>query len=103
MYFLRTLSIDVQLVIAKRGRSSDDDGASESSKQTGVTIKWAVKPLITKLMRMQWTGWKNPFSTVLTKNNAPPKYFDIIVRPMNLTYVRDNVNRNKYSSVRAKP
>lgn len=84
---------------AKRARPLDDEGAAASSKPTTVSVKSAVKPLITKLMRMQWPGWKNPFSIVLTKNKAPPNYFESIERPMNLTYIRDNVNKNKYSTV----
>lgn len=58
-----------------------------------------MKPLISKLIAMRWPDWSNPFSIVLKRSNAPPRYFEVVKRHMNLTYIRDNVNRNKYSSV----
>lgn len=62
-----------------------------------------MKPLISKLMQMRWAGWNNPFNSVLTKKNAPPRYFDYIKRPMNLTYVRENLMKSKYSTVSLGP
>eukprot|EP00752_Nemacystus_decipiens_P010207 g9096.t1 len=92
---------------AKRPRpSSDDDeeGAGDAFSSASATppnpdFKPTVKPLISKLVAMKWHGWRNPFMTVFNKSNAPPRYFEFIKRPMNLTYIRDNLNKNKYTSV----
>lgn len=62
-------------------------------------IKSTIKPFVAKLMAMKWPGWGNPFNIVLKKSNAPHRYFEYVKRPMNLTYIRDNVNRNKYQRV----
>lgn len=91
----------------KRPRpSSDDDeeGAGEAFPTAAAAaapgdFKSAVKPLVSKLVAMKWPGWSNPFVTVFKKSNAPPRYFDFIKRPMNLTFVRDNLSKNKYTSV----
>ncbi|CAM9395292.1 unnamed protein product [Hapterophycus canaliculatus] len=74
-------------------------GSSASSTAPPHDVRSAAKPLISKLVAMKWPGWGNPFMTVFKKSNAPPRYFEFIKRPMNLTFVRDNVNRNKYISV----
>lgn len=81
---------------AKRPRSPDDEQLHAPPLND---VKSVVKPLISKLMAMKWAGWGNPFSVVLRRNNAPPGYFEIVRRPMNLTYIRDNLNRNQYSTV----
>ena len=80
---------------AKRARSPD----VEDNFPPPPDIKAIVKPLISKLIAMKWPGWSNPFSIVLKRSNAPPRYFEVVKRHMNLIYIRDNVNRNKYSTV----
>lgn len=82
---------------AKRARPPEDE--APSTGQQPAAFRAILKPFIAKLMQMKWTGWNNPFSTVLTKKNAPPRYFDFIKRPMNLTYIRDNLTKNKYYTV----
>lgn len=90
----------------KRPRSSSDDddemtGAwgSSSTPPAAADLKSAVKPLISSLVAMKWPDWSNPFMTVFKKNNAPPRYFEFVKRQMNLTFIRENLNRNKYTSV----
>lgn len=92
---------------SKRPRpSSDDDdeltgGVGSSSVPTeAADLKSAVKPLISRLVAMKWPDWGNPFMTVFKKNNAPPRYFEFVKRQMNLTFIRENLNKNKYTSVR---
>ncbi|CAM9450791.1 unnamed protein product [Scytosiphon promiscuus] len=93
---------------SKRPRPlSDDEGESRESFFTGSgsstapphDVRSAVKPLISKLVAMKWPGWSNPFMTVFKKSNAPPRYFEFIKRPMNLTFIRENLNKNKYMTV----
>eukprot|EP00903_Cladosiphon_okamuranus_P009558 g9100.t2 len=92
---------------AKRPRPSSDGDEGEAGEALSSTsaippspdLKSTVKPLISKLVAMKWPGWNNPFMTVFKKGNAPPRYFEFIKRPMNLTFVRDNLNKNKYISV----
>lgn len=80
---------------AKRARSPD----VEDTLPPPPDIKAIVKPLISKLIAMKWPGWSNPFSIVLKRSNAPPRYFEVVKRHMNLIYIRDNINKNRYSTV----
>ncbi|CAM9482101.1 unnamed protein product [Ascophyllum nodosum] len=80
-----------------RSRPTDDE---QRHAPPSNNVKTVVKPLIAKLMAMKWAGWGNPFSVVIKRSNAPLGYFDIVKRPMNLTYIRDNLNRNSYPTVR---
>lgn len=58
-----------------------------------------MKPLISKLVAMKWPDWSNPFMTVFKKSTAPPRYFEFVKKQMNLTFMRDNLNKNKYTTV----
>ncbi|CBJ31749.1 conserved unknown protein [Ectocarpus siliculosus] len=96
----------------KRQRPSSDNEEGEMASASGYSssasaaaplsqdAKSLVKPLISRLVAMKWpSGWGNPFTTVFKKSNAPPRYFEFIKRPMNLTFIRDNLNKNKYTTV----
>ncbi|CAM9133551.1 unnamed protein product [Ectocarpus fasciculatus] len=97
-----------QALKRQRPSSDNEDGASASGYSSSASaaaplsqdVKSLVKPLVSRLVAMKWpAGWGNPFTTVFKKSNAPPRYFEYIKRPMNLTFIRDNLNKNKYITV----
>ncbi|CAM9244692.1 unnamed protein product [Discosporangium mesarthrocarpum] len=88
--------------LAKRARSAAASADSEGMVEAGAPrniVKALVTPLMQQLWQKQWIGWGNPFVPVLTKKNAPKGYFDYIKKPMNLTWIKEKVSRNKYTKV----
>ncbi|GAX28429.1 hypothetical protein FisN_4Hu380 [Fistulifera solaris] len=63
-------------------------------------------PIFKKLWEMEFAhlGGINPFRVVIDRENCAsvgaPDYFDIIEKPMNLTYIQQKVEGRKYESLR---
>lgn len=68
----------------------------------------ALHQIIEKVFKKYWDmefpnlGGTNPFRIVIDRESAPhiaPDYFNVIVTPMNLTYIKDKVKGQKYSTL----
>lgn len=76
---------------------------TESPKEK---VRGYVEPLFQMLWNMEFDNLhgSNPFRTVIDRNNCAvvgaPDYFEIIKRPMNLTWIKEKVEHAKYNNIR---
>jgi hypothetical protein len=69
-------------------------------------VRGYVQPLFQMLWDMEFDNLhgSNPFRMVIDRNNCAiigaPNYFDIIERPMNLTWIQEKVEQAKYNNVK---
>lgn len=63
------------------------------------------EPIFTQLWDMEFWDGLNPFRIVIDKTNCAamgaPDYCDIIEKPMNLTYIREKVDKKDYMTLQA--
>lgn len=93
---------------ARRRREEEESKQNDSRKPE--TPQQALYkhyfPIFKKLWEMEFAhlGGINPFRVVIDRENCAsvgaPDYFDIIEKPMNLTYIQQKVEGRKYESLR---
>lgn len=92
---------------AQRKRMQAAENAKRSTVETPQqALHKIVKPIFTRLWETEFEnlGGTNPFRIVIDRDNCArldaPDYFDVIQKPMNLTFIQQKVNQMDYNSLR---
>ncbi|KAG6616980.1 Transcription initiation factor TFIID [Phytophthora cinnamomi] len=101
----------------QKGKAKDDKDRKEKKekkkkkreREDATTLQKLLAPLVTELRGLTWAGWVvsgkpgNPFLQKFTKENCKrlgvPNYFDYIKNPMDLTRMKEKVERAEYSKI----
>lgn len=101
----------------QKGKAKDDKDRKEKKekkrkkreKEDSQMLQKLLAPLVAELRGLTWAGWVvsgkpgNPFLQKFTKENCKrlgvPNYFDYIKEPMDLTRMKEKVERAEYSKI----
>lgn len=87
-------------------RSREEDARRRQKAETPMEATYRLyEPIFRALWDMEFAnlGGTNPFRIVINRENCvamgAPDYFDLVERPMNLTYIQDKVQKKSYNSL----
>lgn len=101
----------------QKGKAKDDKDRKEKKekkkkkreREDATVLQKLLAPLVAELRGLTWAGWVvsgkpgNPFLQKFTKENCKrlgvPNYFDYIKNPMDLTRMKEKVERAEYSKI----
>ncbi|CAI5721132.1 unnamed protein product [Hyaloperonospora brassicae] len=101
----------------QKGKSKDDKDRREKKekkkrkreREDAAMLQKLLAPLVAELRALTWTGWVvsgkpgNPFLQKFTKDNCKrlgvPNYFDYVKSPMDLTRMKEKVERAEYTKI----
>ncbi|KAG7391255.1 hypothetical protein PHYBOEH_006758 [Phytophthora boehmeriae] len=101
----------------QKGKAKDDKDRKEKKekkkkkreREDASVLQKLLAPLVTELRGLTWAGWVvsgkpgNPFLQKFTKDNCKrlgvPNYFDYVKNPMDLTRMKEKVERAEYSKI----
>ncbi|KAI9916962.1 hypothetical protein PsorP6_018192 [Peronosclerospora sorghi] len=101
----------------QKGKSKDDKDRKEKKekkrkkreREDATMLQKLLAPLVAELRGLTWAGWivsgkpGNPFLQKFTKENCKrlgvPNYFDYVKSPMDLTRMKEKVERAEYTKI----